>query len=135
MKKIICRIITFAVIALTAVSFTACGNQNGASNNTTQQTPAAADPYTGADIIGSWKQTDEINGDWIWTFNTNGTCHLEGITTGFQGDGAFTLPEDQPGSVHVNMKDWDKEKTYTYTIEGNELTLQSEYSNYHCVKQ
>ena len=41
-------------------------------------------------IEGTWKQTDKTNGDWVWTFDGKGSCHLQGITVGFESDGSYT---------------------------------------------
>ena len=85
-------------------------------------------------LAGDWKQTDEIDGNWIWTFDGKGKCHLNGETTGFQTDGTYVLDE-AAGTLTVNMDGWDAEKVYTYTLADTVLDLDSLYSSYHLIKQ
>ena len=85
-------------------------------------------------LAGTWKQTDEVNGDWVWTFDGSGKCNLEGLTTGIKTDGTYKLDEAAK-TVTVNMDLWDDEKVYTYTLTDTTLDLDSAYSTYHLVKQ
>ena len=118
-------------IAMVATFMVACGDKKDDSKS---DGGSAADT-TSADILsGSWKQTDEVNGDWTWTFDGAGKCKLVGDTTGFSGDGEYNLDESAK-TLTVNMEAWDDGKVYTYTLDGDKLDLESKYSNYHLVKQ
>lgn len=85
-------------------------------------------------IAGTWKQTDDVNGNWTWTFDGAGKCNLDGETTGFKSDGTYTIDETAK-TVTVKINGWDDEKVYTYTLTDTTLDLNSTYSNYHLVKQ
>lgn len=84
-------------------------------------------------LSGTWKQTDEVNGDWTWTFD-GGKCKLVGDTTGFESEGTYVLDESKK-TVTVNLEGWDAEKVYNYTLSGDKLDLEETYSSYHLVKQ
>lgn len=84
-------------------------------------------------ISGTWKQTDEINGNWEWTFD-GGKCKLVGETTGFEGEGTYTLDETAK-KVTITVDGWENPIEYTYTLDGNNLSLDSDYSSYKLVKQ
>lgn len=89
-------------------------------------------------IEGTWKQTDATNGDWVWTFDGKGGCHLQGITTGFNTDGSYSV-DANAATVTVNMDGWDNQKVYTYklkkTLSDETLDLTETYSSYHLIKQ
>ena len=84
-------------------------------------------------VTGTWKQTDQVNGDWTWTFG-NGKCNLVGDTTGFKSDGTYKLDESAK-TLTVNLDGWTDEKVYSYTLDGDTLDLSETYSHYHLVKQ
>ena len=84
-------------------------------------------------ITGTWKQTDEVNGNWIWKFD-GGKCHLTGETTGFESDGTYVLDEANK-KVTVTIEGWTDPVEYTYTLNGSNLDLDSTYSSYKLVKQ
>ena len=127
MKNISKVLALILAVAMMATLMVACGDKK---DDAKPESSAAA-----ADILsGSWKQTDEVNGDWTWTFDGAGKCKLVGDTTGFSGDGTYKLDESAK-TVTVNMEAWDDEKVYEYTLEGDTLDLKSTYSNYHLVKQ
>ena len=113
------KVTTFLSIALIAVMLicvlSACGGQKDA-------------------IAGTWKQTDEVNGDWVWEFDGSGKCKLDGITTGFKTEGTYVLDEAAK-TLTVNMDSWSEEKVYTYTLTDTTLDLESTYSSYNLVKQ
>ncbi len=117
MKKVT-KLISLALIAVLVLSlFAACGGS------------------TPKDVLaGDWKQTDEVNGNWTWTFDGAGKCKLDGETTGFKTEGIYTLDEAAK-TVTVNMDGWDNEKVYTYTLTDTTLDLEETYSSYHLVKQ
>lgn len=127
MKNISKVLALILAVAMMATLMVACGDKKDDAK--TESGAAAADI-----LSGSWKQTDEVNGDWTWTFDGAGKCKLVGDTTGFSGDGTYKLDESAK-TVTVNMEAWDDEKVYNYTLEGDTLDLKSAYSNYHLVKQ
>lgn len=89
-------------------------------------------------IEGTWKQTDKTNGDWVWTFDGKGSCHLQGITTGFDSDGTYSV-DASAATVTVNLDGWDSQKVYSYklrkTLSDENLSLTETYSSYNLVKQ
>ena len=89
-------------------------------------------------IEGTWKQTDKTNGDWVWTFDGKGSCHLQGITVGFESDGSYTV-DASAATVTVNLDGWDAQKVYTYklkkTLSDEVLDLNEAGSSYHLKKQ
>ncbi len=116
MKKMTKRIIALLLIAmLSCTMLAACGDSSSDA------------------ISGTWKQTDEVNGDWTWKFN-GGKAHLTGDTTGFESDGTYTLDEAAQ-KVTVTLENWSDPIEYTYTLDGDNLTLDSTYSTYKLVKQ
>ncbi len=86
-----------------------------------------------AAIDGTWKQTDEVNGNWVWTFD-NGKAKLVGETTGFTSEGKYELDENNK-KLKVTLKDWSETKEYDYTLNGDTLDLKEKYSSYHLKKQ
>ena len=88
-------------------------------------------------IEGTWTQEDETNGNWEWTFDGTNKCVLKGLTTGFEGNGTYSVNEDER-TVTVCMNEWDKEKVYTYkltqTLSDTMLELTEGYSSYNLVK-
>jgi len=125
--KTLSRVLALVLAVMMLASFmAACGDKkDGGSEGDTASKDILA---------GSWKQTDEVNGDWVWTFDGAGKCTLEGITTGFTGDGTYKLDESAK-TVTVDMEAWDDVKEYSYTLDGDKLDLDSTYSTYHLVKQ
>lgn len=115
MKKFI-AIVSIVLAAMMMVTvFAACGESKDA-------------------VAGTWKQTDEVNGNWTWTFDGSGKCSLDGETTGFKSDGTYTIDESKK-TLTVNLEGWDDEKVYTYKLSDKTLDLESTYSNYHLEKQ
>lgn len=127
LSKVLALILAVAMIATFMV---ACGDKKDEGGSA--QTP---DNGGASDILsGTWKQTDEVNGDWTWTFDGAGKCTLVGDTTGFSGEGTYQLDEGAK-TVTVKIDAWDDEKVYDYTLDGDKLDLDSTYSTYHLVKQ
>lgn len=85
------------------------------------------------EITGTWKQTDEVDGNWVWKFD-GGKCHLTGETTGFESDGTYTIDQSAK-KVTVTIEGWTDPVEYTYTLNGSNLDLDSTYSSYKLVKQ
>ena len=84
-------------------------------------------------VDGTWKQTDEVNGNWVWTFD-GGKAKLVGETTGFTSEGTYEIDENNK-KLKVTLKDWSSTKEYTYTLSGDTLDLKETYSSYHLKKQ
>lgn len=127
MKNISKALALILAVAMLATLMAACGEKK---DDAKSDGGAAS-----ADILsGTWKQTDEVNGDWTWTFDGAGKCKLVGDTTGFSGDGTYQLDEGKK-QVTVKIDGWDDEKVYDYTLDGDKLDLKSTYSSYHLTKQ
>lgn len=122
LSKILALILAIAMIA--ALTAACGGDKKDGSGDAAAKTDA---------VTGTWKQTDDVNGDWTWTFG-DGKAHLIGDTTGFDGTGTYVIDENAK-TLTVNMEAWDDEKVYTYTLDGDKLDLDSKYSTYHLVKQ
>lgn len=91
--------------------------------------------YRDPNVVGTWKQTDEIDGDWTWTFNEDGTCRLVGDTTGFDSEGTYKMEAEGIGKIYITLNDWDAEKLFTYAVTPKVLDLEETYSSFHCFKQ
>ena len=89
-------------------------------------------------IEGTWNTKNSEDGDWVWTFDGKGKCNLQGITTGFSGEGTYSV-DAYAGTVKVKIDAWDNEKLYKYTLRktlsDETLDLSETYSSYHLVKQ
>ena len=85
-------------------------------------------------LAGTWKQTDEIDGNWIWEFDGKGGCKLDGETTGFKTQGTYVLDEAAK-TLTVTMDGWDDVKVFTYTLTDTTLDIVSTYTSYSLVKQ
>ncbi len=85
-------------------------------------------------ITGTWKQTNEVDGNWIFTFSDGSKAKLVGETTGFTSDGTYVLDEANK-KVTVTLDGWTDPKEFTYTLEGTSLKLVSTYASFDLVKQ
>ena len=85
-------------------------------------------------VAGTWKQTDEVNGNWTWTFDGKGKCELNGETSGFKSSGTYTLDESA-NTLTVNLEGWSAQKVYNYTLTDTTLDLNETLSSYHLTKQ
>lgn len=85
-------------------------------------------------FAGTWKQTDEVDGNWTFTFDGSGKCTLNNEFLNATQDGTYTIDE-KAGTVTVKMELWDSEIIYNYTLSGDTLDLKSTYSSYHLIKQ
>ena len=115
MKKITKKLALLLCVCMLAGVLCACGGKTDA-------------------ITGTWKQTDEIDGDWTWTFSDGSKAKLHGDTTGFDGEGTYTLDETNK-KLKVKIEGWTDEKEYDYTLNGDTLDLKETYSSYHLIKQ
>ena len=108
------------MVAIFATLMTACGKpKNHIDDN----------------LIGTWKQTDEVDGNWTWTFNKDGTCTLESDTDNFSGKGTYLIEEEEVGKIKITLDKWDKEQLFTYTATDKVLNLQNFDVTYYCQKQ
>ena len=126
MKKVTRKLALLLCLVMLAATLAACGSDSG---NTGSSDSGKTDAVT-----GTWKQTDEVNGDWTWTFSDGSKAKLVGNTTGFESDGTYTLDEANK-KLKVKMDKWDAEKEYDYTLNGTTLDLNEKYSSYHLTKQ
>ena len=85
-------------------------------------------------IVGTWKQTDDKDGNWTWTFNSDGTCKLVG-DDGFDSDGTYTIPEEGIGKIKIKLDKWEKETMFTYSVTEKVLDLETFDASYYCQKQ
>ncbi len=125
LSKILALVLAIAMIA---TFMAACGDKKDGGSG------GGSDSGSSDIFKGTWKQTDEVNGDWTWTFDGAGKCTLVGDTTGFSGEGTYKLDEAAKTAT-VKIDAWDDEKVYEYTLDGDKLDLSSAYSHYHLVKQ
>lgn len=83
-------------------------------------------------FAGTWKQTDEVDGDWTWTFDGSGKCTAD--NTVFKQEGTYSINESA-GTATIKLELWDNEIVYTYKLTDTTLELSSTYSGFHLVKQ
>ena len=122
MKVLTRAIAVLMLVAMLAALMAACGEDNSKG-------------YTDPNILGTWKQTDEVDGNWIWTFNEDGTCKLVGETTGFTSEGTYKIENDTNGKIHINLDGWSEEQLFTYTATTKKLNLTGLNVEYYCDKQ
>ena len=91
--------------------------------------------YKDENIIGSWKQTDEIDGNWTWTFNDDFTCRLVGETDGFDSEGTYWIESEGIGKIHIALDEWDNEELFTYAVTPKVMDLEHMDYSFHCYKQ
>lgn len=127
MKKVAKKLVILLCMIMLMTALAACGDKKD-GDSASDGGSASADAVT-----GTWKQTDEVNGNWTWTFD-GGKATLVGETTGFKGEGTYTLDEANK-KLKVKIDAWDNEKEYDYVLDGNKLSLKEKYSSYELVKQ
>ncbi len=130
MKKLTKKLVVFFSLVMIMTVAVACG---GSSTGTTAAGGSSDSGKTDA-ITGTWKQTDEVNGNWTWTFSDGSKAKLVGETVGFESEGTYTLDETNK-KVTVTLASWDKPKEYTYKLDGTTLDLDETYTSYHLIKQ
>ena len=114
----------FAVImmvAILATLMTACGEKK-------------VENHIDENLVGTWTQTDETDGNWTWTFNSDGTCKLVG-DDGFESDGTYLIPQEDIGKIEITLEKWDEPTMFTYTATPKVLGLESFEMSYYCQKQ
>ncbi|WP_407383772.1 DUF5640 domain-containing protein [Ruminococcus sp.] len=119
MKTITRVIAAVMLVAMMAALMTACGQKNYVDNN----------------LVGTWKQTDAKEGNWIWTFNSDHTCKLVGETDGSSHEGTYKIEDQKNGKVKIKLDNWDKEQTYSYTVTEKNMILETFDVSYYCEKQ
>ena len=129
MKKVTRKLALLLCLVMLAATMVACGSSSGSTGSSDGGNSGKTDAVT-----GTWKQTDEVNGDWTWTFSDGSKAKLVGNTTGFESDGTYTLDEANK-KLKVKLEKWDAEKEYDYTLNGTTLDLNEKYSSYHRTKQ
>ena len=83
-------------------------------------------------IIGTWKQTDEIDGNWTWTFTEDGKCSLTDDATGSVNSGTYKIVEHR---IHVNLEDWTEEQVFSYAVTDYVLDLENFDYSFYLMKQ
>ena len=120
MKKVTMKLALLLCLVMVTTLLTACGGGEDDSKKDA--------------VTGTWKQTDEMDGDWTWTFSKGSKAKLVGNTTGFESEGTYTLDEANK-KLKVNLEGWSSEKEYDYTLDGDVLDLKETYSSFHLIKQ
>ena len=120
MKKVTKKLVLLLCLVMLTTLLTACG---GSEENEKKDA-----------ITGTWKQTDEMDGDWTWTFSKGSKAKLVGDTTGFESEGTYVLDEANK-KLKVNLEGWSAEKEYDYTLDGDVLDLKETYTSFHLIKQ
>ena len=120
MKTITRIVAVLMAVAMIAALMAACGEKNTLKDDR---------------LYGTWKQTDEVDGNWTWVFNEDGTCSLKGETTGFDSKGTYTIEGDDFGKMRVKLDGWSEEKLFTYAVTEKALDMEEPHSSYYCIKQ
>lgn len=119
-----------AVLMITAVFaalMTACGESK-------PETETATENHINSNLVGTWKQTSDDDGNWTWTFNDDGTCKLEGDN--FSSDGTYLIESEDSGKIKISLDQWnEKDQQFTFSVTDKKLILQSFDNIYTCDKQ
>ena len=134
MKKWMKKFTVVLCIMMLGCMLAACGDDKGSSTSSGSGSSGSSDSGKTDAITGTWKQTDEVNGNWIWTFSDGSKAKLVGETTGFESDGTYTLDEANK-KVTVTLEKWSEPTEFTYTLSGTSLKLEAKYNSYDLVKQ
>ena len=134
MKKMTRKLVVLLCFVMLGTALAACGDsKNTSTEGSTQGSTEAENSGKTDAVTGTWKQTDEVDGNWVWTFS-GGKAKLDGETTGFSSEGTYTLDEANK-KLKVKLDGWTDEKEYDYTLDGTTLDLKEKYSSYHLIKQ
>ena len=112
MKNLI-RISTILMLLLVGVGFTSCGDDDNDG------------PSENYEFIGTWTRTytvDDVTTEEI-TFNKN---NKGSMIIFLNGKPSYTYSFDWKATgnkISINLPDWDKLGTLTYSVSGNTLTL------------
>ena len=96
---------------------------------------ACKSSYNDTRILGTWKQTDETEGDWTWTFEDGNKCKLSGGPDNFDSEGTYRIESENSGKIYINLKDWKEEVLFTYVVTEKALDLESIDYSFYCQKQ
>ncbi|MBQ7422344.1 MAG: hypothetical protein IJV27_09430 [Prevotella sp.] len=117
-KKFFWNLLTFMLVAMLSVSFVSCSSDD--------------DDSVDNSIVGTWEDTNYIDGTWQWTFNSNGkgSCKVSDRTTY-----TFTFDFSFNGSTLKISGEEDGERyTDTYSVsissDGKTMTWTEEYNGY-----
>ncbi|MBR6172633.1 MAG: hypothetical protein IKQ49_05620 [Eubacterium sp.] len=132
MKKMMKKLAVVFCLVFVISALAACGSDSGSTSSSGSANTESSSGKT--DIVtGTWKQVSDMDGTWIFTFG-DGKAKLVGETTGFTGEGTYTLDEAN-GKLNVMIDGWTAPKDFTYTLNGNNLKLVSTYASYDLTKQ
>lgn len=120
MKTITRVIAVMLMVAMLGTLMVACGKKEN---------------YIDNNLVGTWKQTDDKEGNWIWTFNNDHTCKLIGETDGSSHEGTYSIEDQDNGKVKIKLDNWDKEQTFSYTVTDKNMILETFDVSYYCEKQ
>ena len=119
MKKLTKKLAVVLCLMMLATALVGCGGGDSGKTDA---------------VTGTWKQTDEVDGNWVFTFSGGSKVKFVGETTGFESEGTYVLDEANK-KLTVTLEKWDNPKEFTYTLNGNTLDLKETYANYHLIKQ
>ena len=91
--------------------------------------------YKDENVLGTWTQTDEDYGNWTWTFNEDGTCHLYSETDNFDSDGTYWIESENSGRIYITLDTWGEEKLCTYAVTPKVMVLEHMDFSFRCYKQ
>ena len=100
---------------------------------------ACSSTYWDKRIYGSWKQTDDVDGNWTWTFEEGGKCSLVG-DDGFSATGTYKMEGEGTGKINIKLDSWPLdnqagEKLFSYAVTEKVMDLLEESYDFHCFKQ
>jgi len=113
MKRVSTLVLSLVMIAAMFVSFAACGG--------------------GDAIKGKWESENIYDMVSLWDFNGSGKCTLTNTVvyddpkdnTSIKMNGTYTIDEEA-GTLVIKIDDWSDSKSYTYTLDGNKLILDTD---------
>ena len=98
------KYVALFLIAVTLLTLAACGSKDA--------------------LAGTWSAEFEYDGVITWTFDGKGKCTMENAY--MDQDGTYTINGDQ---LTVTLESWSEPSTYTFSVDGNSLTM-NENSGY-----
>lgn len=121
MKTITRVVAVIMIVAMLATFMTACGNKKKVTTEKDDR------------LVGTWVQTDEVDGNWTWVFNADGTCTLTGDS--FNGTGTYEQAGSELGKLRIKLDAWSEDKLFTYAVTDKVLDLEESFSSYYLIKQ
>lgn len=98
MKKTMKKLTSLLLILIVILSLTACGSKDA--------------------VAGTWSGDMGADGVVTWTFDGKGDCTMD--NTVVKQEGTYSINGDQ---MTVKLELWDAEKVYTFSVDGNSLTM------------